>query len=62
MADEFAWRTSGRASPGVRPGLIEGEALKPTGKSDRASLDSFDRWGKVALVTQKKLKTNQGRN
>lgn len=29
------------------------EALKPTGKSDRASLDSFDSWDKVALIEQK---------
>jgi hypothetical protein len=30
------------------------------GKSDRASLDSFGRWDKVALITQKKFKTNPG--
>ena len=29
------------------------EAPKPTGKSDRASLDSFDSWDKVALTVQK---------
>jgi hypothetical protein len=29
------------------------EALKPTGQSDGASLDSFDNWDKVALIVQK---------